>query len=85
MKKLEEKRMKQGEAARILGVSPRQVKRLLRAFRHAGAKGLISKRRGQPGHHRLGEELRAKVLKHLKGKYQGFGPTLAHEKLVELE
>jgi transposase len=85
MKKVAEKRMKQREAASILGISRRQVKRLLRAYRAAGAKGLISKQRGQTGHHRLGEELRAKVLKHLKGKYQGFGPTLAHEKLVELE
>jgi len=29
--------------------------------------------------------VRAKALKHLQGKYRGFGPTLAHEKLVELD
>jgi transposase len=85
MQRLAEKRMGQQEAARVLGVSVRQVKRLLRAYREHGAPGLISKRRGRPSNNRLAEATRQKALDLLKSKYQGFGPTLACEKLVELE
>jgi transposase len=85
LQKLEEKRMRQKEAARILGVSVRHVKRLLKNYRREGAQGLVSKRRGRPSNNRLSEETRQKVLGLLKGKYTGFGPTLACEKLVEVE
>jgi transposase len=85
MQKLEEKRMRQKQAARILGLSVRQVKRLWRAYRDHGAQGLVSKRRGRPSNNRLPEETRRQALSLLKGKYNGFGPTLACEKLVEIE
>ena len=85
MQKLEEKRMRQKQAARILGLSVRQVKRLLRAYRDHGAQGLVSKRRGRPSNNRLPEETTRQALSLLKGKYKGFGPTLACEKLVEIE
>jgi transposase len=85
LQKLEEKRMRQKEAARILGVSVRHVKRLLKSYRRDGAQGLVSKRRGRPSNNRLSEETRQKALGLLKSKYTGFGPTLACEKLVEVE
>ena len=85
MQKLEEKRMRQKQAARILGLSVRQVKRLLRAYRDHGIQGLVSKRRGRPSNNRLPEETRRRALSLLKDKYKDFGPTLACEKLVEIE
>jgi transposase len=85
MQRLEEKRLTQQEAAKMLGVGVRQVKRLLRNYRKAGASGLVSKRRGQPSPNRMSEAVKQKVLDFLKGKYHGFGPTLACEKLVEVE
>jgi len=85
MQKLKEKRMRQKEAARLLGLSVRQVKRLLQSYRQVGAQGLVSKRRGQPSNNRLSEETCQKALSLLQGKYKGFGPTLACEKLVELD
>ena len=85
MQKLEEKRMRQKEAARILGLSVRQVKRLLKNYRRDGAQGLVSKRRGRTSNNRLSEETCKKALGLLQSKYKGFGPTLACEKLVELE
>jgi transposase len=69
----------------VLGVSVRHVKRLLRGYRRDGAGGLISKRRGRLSNHRLSEATQQKALDLLKSKYQGFGPTLACEKLVETE
>jgi transposase len=58
MQKLEEKRMCQKEAARILGLSVRQIKRLLKSYRLDGAQGLVSKRRGRRSNNRLSEETR---------------------------
>jgi transposase len=83
MERLQEKRMKQQTAAEILGVSIRQVKRLLRAYRREGAAGLVSKQRGKPSHHQLERETERAAIDLLKGRYADFGPTLAHEKLVE--
>jgi hypothetical protein len=45
----------------------------------------VSKHRGRKGNNRLSEEVKRKALNLLKTKYQGFGPTLAQEKLVERE
>lgn len=85
MQKLTEKRMRQKEAGLLLGLSTRQVKRLLKNYRKQGASSLISKQRGRKSNNRLREELKKKALDLLKSKYKGFGPTLAHEKLVEKE
>lgn len=85
MERLQEKRMKQQTAAEILGISIRHVKRLLRAYRRDGAAGLVSKQRGKPGHHQMAAETVRVALDLLKGRYADFGPTLAHEKLVERE
>ena len=85
MEQLQEKRMGQRTAAEILGVSVRHVKRLLRSYRSEGAAGLVSKQRGKPSHHQLDTEMVQAALDLLKGRYADFGPTLAHEKLVERE
>jgi transposase len=85
MQRLKNKRLKQREAAQLLGISLRQVKRLYQAYREQGAKGLVSKRRGHPSNHRLPADLVQKALDLIRSKYPDFGPTLAHEKLVEVE
>jgi len=83
MQRLCKKQMSQQEAGRILDLSTRQIKRLLRAYRAKGAGGLVSKHRGRKGNNRLPEDMKKRALNLLKTNYQGFGPTLAHEKLVE--
>jgi transposase len=85
MQRLSERRMSQKEAGRILDLSTRQIKRLLRAYRQQGAAGLVSKHRGRKGNNCLSEAVKRSALNLLKTKYKGFGPTLAHEKLVERE
>jgi transposase len=85
MQRLAEKRLSQKEAGQMLKVSKRQVKRLLRAYRQRGASGLVSKRRGKASNNQMRVETKQKVVDLLKGKYRGFGPTLACEKLVEVE
>lgn len=84
MQRIKEKRLTQKEAARILGLSVRQVKRLYRAYRQQGAGGLVSKRRGKPSNHRLDTKVEQRAIDLIHKHYRDFGPTLAHEKLSEL-
>ena len=84
MQRLEHKRLKQKEAAQILGISVRQVKRLYRAYLEKGAEGLVLRRRGRPSNHQLGSEKKKQVIELLYRRYRDFGPTLASEKLSEV-
>jgi transposase len=84
MQRLKDKRLTQKEAAQLLGLSIRQVKRLWRAYREKGTPGLVSARRGKPSNNRLDADLVQKALDLIKAKYDDFGPTLAHEKLTEV-
>jgi transposase len=69
-------------AAQLLGRSERQVWRLLKEFRAAGAAGLVSKKRGRPSNRRTAAAVRAAALWIVRQNYADFGPTLAAEKLA---
>jgi hypothetical protein len=84
IQRVEQKRLKQKEAAEILGISTRHVRRLMQSYREHKEKGLISKRRGKPSNNRLKAELRQDAIDLLHSRYHDFGPTLAHEKLTEV-
>jgi hypothetical protein len=79
-----EKRLTQREAARMLGLTSRQVRRLRRAYERDGPIGLASKHRGRPSNRRLRSESRREAIAIVRSQYEDFGPTLAHEKLTEL-
>jgi transposase-like protein len=79
-----ERRLTQREAARVLGLTSRQVRRLRRRYEREGPGGLASRHRGRPSNRRLASELRREALAAVRSRYEGFGPTLAHEKLTEL-
>lgn len=81
---LEKKQITQAMAAKQIGVSVRQIKRLWRAYREQGAAGLVNKSRGKPSHNQLGEAVKQQVLDLIVERYRDFGPTLVTEKLVEL-
>lgn len=84
MQRLEEKRLTQKEAAEMLEVSTRHIRRLLQSYREQGEQGLVSKRRGKPSNNCLKPEVKQKAKDLLHSRYHDFGPTLAHEKLIEL-
>ena len=78
-----EKRLRQGEAAERLGLSVRQVKRLLARYRERGPSGLVSGRRGKPSNNAMAEAARREAMELVRERYPDFGPTFAREKLVE--
>lgn len=77
------KRIKQKHAGRQLGISVRQIQRLVKRYRAGGVKGLIHKNRGRVSNRLLPEEKRRQIVSLIKTNYPDFGPTLACEKLLE--
>jgi len=80
-----DRRMTQREAAGVVGLSPRQVRRLVSRVRAEGEVGVVHRSRGRPSNRRLSAGLRQRVVGLYGEKYRGFGPTLAQEKLEELD
>jgi transposase len=73
------------EANEKIGVSYRQSKRIRRAVREKGMKGLIHGNMGRPSNHRIDERLRDKVFKLSKEVYWDFNDTHFVEQLKERE
>lgn len=70
-------------AAERLGITTRQMRRLIDRYRLEGPIGLISRHRNRPSNRRLKEDLENQVVRILRESYPDFGPTLAAEKLAE--
>jgi transposase len=84
LKKAKKKLITQREAAEELGLSVRQVKRLLYALKKRGDKAVVHGLRGKPSNRRIEEKTEREAVKILSAPvYQGFGPTLAAEYLRE--
>ena len=83
IQKVSERRLTQVQAAKLLKLSTRQVKRLVVAYRQLGADGLISKRRGIRSNRGHTESFKDSVMVYVKKEYADFGPTFASEKLHE--
>jgi hypothetical protein len=82
LKKAKKKVITQREAAEELGLSLRQVKRLLYGMKKRGDKAVVHGLRGKPSNRRMEESTEKEAVKILSAPvYQGFGPTLAAEYL----
>lgn len=75
----------QVEAARLLKLTVRQVRRIQRRLQKEGDAGVVHRLRGRASNRRASEELREAVLAKYREHFGDFGPTLASEKLVELD
>ncbi|MDP9023805.1 MAG: ISNCY family transposase, partial [Candidatus Eremiobacteraeota bacterium] len=70
-------------AARTLGKSSRQIRRLRRRYERSGIAGLRSAHIGRPAANRLDSAQTARAIEIVAHLYRDFGPTLANEKLRE--
>ncbi len=75
----------QKTASSIIGITERQIRRITKAVRDEGEKGIIHKSRGMASNRRIPDKIRSKVLMLYKKKYPDFGPTLACEKFSEID
>lgn len=75
----------QVDAAELLELSTRQVSRLVFRVKEEGEIGVVHRLRGKESNRRISDKQKDRVLKIYRRKYKGFGPTLACEKLLELD
>jgi transposase len=73
------------EAAELLNLSGREVKRLKQRYRAGEATWVYHGNRGKKAANRIGESVRRQVLELAQGRYQGFNDTHLWEKLTKVE
>jgi hypothetical protein len=69
------------EAARLMGLCVRQVRRLLRRLETEGDRAVVHGLRGRPSNRRREETFRLQVVAACRGELAALGPTMAAEKL----
>ncbi len=78
------KRITQSEAARVVGLSDRQIRRLIKRIRTEGDEGICHRSRGKTSNHCIPRRTKEKVLKLFKERYRDFNIAHATEKLAEV-
>ena len=79
---LREGQLNMCDVAGRLQIGYRQCARSYKRYRAEGAKGLVHMSRGRPSNRAKPKEFRCEALRLYQEKYEGFGPTLAAEKLA---
>lgn len=87
LRRVKEGKLKLVSAAQLLGISPRQAKRLWKRYQEQGIQGLQHRAAGRRSNRAQPEKFRKQVLALVRDKYSGgigerFGPTLAAEHLA---
>ena len=84
LRKAKKRLITQRQAAEDLGLSVRQVKRLLYGLKKFGDKAVIHGLRGKPSNQRIAKTVEEEAIQILSADlYKGFGPTLASEYLAD--
>ncbi len=79
-----DKRITQEKAAELVGLSSRQLRRMLKRVREEGDEGISHRSRGKTSNRRVPNKIKEKALKLYREKYNDFGPTFASEKLLDV-
>jgi transposase len=74
----------QAEAARLIAISDRQIRRMIRRIREEGDEGICHRSRGKASNHRIPRKAKERVLKHFREEYHDFNLAHAAEKLFEV-
>jgi biotin operon repressor len=85
LKRAKKKVITQKQVAEEIGITERQVRRLLQKLRRKGDQAVIHELRGRASNRKLSAELEQRAITILSDPvYRGFGPTLASEYLHKL-
>jgi transposase len=85
VERIERGQLTVGDAATVLGLSKRQVRRVRRAVEARGAAGVLHGNARRPSQHRIAEKVRRRIVELRRGKYDGFNDVHFAEKLAEVE
>ncbi len=83
--KIIEGELTQVQAAQIISLSERQVRRIVKLIREEGDGRIQHRSRGRKPNNKLPQKLAERFVEPYRQKYRGFGPTLTAEKLFEVE
>lgn len=83
IQKLESNKLTIEKATELLGLSTRQVFRLLKRLREEGIGGLVHRLRGKSSNRGYPSDLKEEVIRIYRKSYRDYGPTLFGEMLVE--
>ncbi len=75
----------QVRAAEIISLSERQIRRIVKRILEEGDGSIQHRSRGRESNRQKPKKLKEKIIKLYQQKYKGFGPTLAAEKLFEID
>lgn len=81
IKQIKSRSINQRSGACKLGITARQLRRIMDRYKHEGSSGVQSRPRG--GNRAHSKEFKESVLSTVRQKYIDFGPTFAAEKLYE--
>lgn len=73
----------QALAGEAMGLSERQVRRMVKKIKRRGARGLAHASRGQESPRKMPEEMEARIAEIISSRYPDFSPLHAAEKLAE--
>jgi transposase-like protein len=77
------KKIRQLEAGRLLGLTDRQIRRIVSRVQVEGDVGLAHRNRGKRSNRAIDDRRKTDILRMYTKQYSDFGPTLAAEKLKE--
>ena len=80
-----DRQLTQVYGAKLLSITDRQVRNLLYKIREEGDKGIVHGNRGRRAANKMPIEVEERIGRIVERKYPDFGPTLASEKLFELD
>ncbi len=80
-----EKDITQEEAAKTLGITDRQIRRIVKEVRKNGDSGVMHKSLGRESNNKISCFDKSRILDLYHQKYNGYGPTFASEKLHEMD
>ncbi len=77
-----EKVISQVQAAALLGLTDRQVRRIAKNVQKEGETSICHKSRGKRSHNRIADKIKDKAVSLCRNRYKDFGPCHASEKLL---
>ena len=78
------KKISQTEAASLVDVSDRQIRRMIKRIRKEGDEGICHRSRGKTSNRRIPRKVKDKTLKLFREHYNDFNLVHAAEKLSEV-
>jgi transposase len=75
----------QRQAAEMISLGERQIRRIVKRIREEGDGGIQHQLRGRQCNRKLAKKLADRIVELYRQKYKGFGPTLTSEKLSEYD